>query len=48
MMKFATFESTVELIYDKVLQKPKSEYSKLQQVSRARVKLVVFLRLTLL
>ncbi|KAI9321811.1 mitochondrial carrier domain-containing protein [Dichotomocladium elegans] len=32
MMKFATFETTVELIYNKFLTKPKHEYNKLEQL----------------
>lgn len=34
MMKFASFEGTVEMIYKTFLTKPKSEYNKMQQVSR--------------
>ncbi|KAJ2960521.1 hypothetical protein NQZ79_g4107 [Umbelopsis isabellina] len=32
MMKFASFERVVELIYDKFLTKPKAEYNKFQQL----------------
>lgn len=32
MMKFASFETTVEIIYKTFLSKPKQEYNKLQQV----------------
>ncbi|KAF7727881.1 Cu/Pi carrier [Apophysomyces ossiformis] len=32
MMKFASFEATVEMIYSKFLSRPKEEYNKLQQL----------------
>lgn len=32
MVKFASFERTVEFLYKTFLPKPKSEYNKLQQV----------------
>ena len=42
MMKFASFEGTVELIYKKLLTKPKNEYNKLQQVRKKKILLFFY------